>query len=151
MAIDSGRQRYRNSILTTPRRAKAPIAWWFGAAAAGCAGLLAVVDPTKPGRYAYPLCPFRSITGLDCPVCGTTRASWALLHGHVGRAFGYNALWCVAVPLLAWAWVLAVTGRWPTARHPFRWRHAGAAVLTISVAFAVARNLPWQPLRALKS
>ena len=155
-AADSGFSQCRNATLAAPRVANgafsaAKSTWWFGAAAAGAAALLAVVDPTKPGHYAYPLCPFRTITGLDCPVCGMTRSSWALLHGHVARAIGYNALWCAVMPLLAWAWVLAATGRWPTARHPFRWRHAGVAIVIIAVAFAIARNVPWQPLHALKS
>jgi Protein of unknown function (DUF2752) len=152
----SGCHQHRNSIPTAPRHARATVTpvkatQWLAATAVASTALLTVVDPTKPGRYAYPLCPFRTITGLDCPVCGTTRASWALLHGHIARAVGYNALWCMAVPLLAWAWILAATGRWPTSRHPFRWRHAGTVTITVAIVFAIARNLPWQPLRALRS
>lgn len=33
-------------------------------------------------------CPIKTITGVPCPGCGTTRAVWELLHGNI-----YSALW----------------------------------------------------------
>lgn len=40
----------------------------------------------------YPQCVFRSLTGLDCPGCGTTRALHHLLHGRIGEAFRLNPM-----------------------------------------------------------
>jgi len=59
-------------------------------------------------------CVFRSLTGLPCPSCGTTRAATAFLHGHFLTAFANN-------PLAALAGLLFVAGApiaviWTTAR-----------------------------------
>ena len=112
------------------------------------AAYLRLVDPAKPGGATLP-CPFRALTGLDCPFCGSTRAAWALVHGNPVRAFGYNALVMAMVPLALWAWGLDVRGRFGTSRHPFRRPAFWAAAGAIAAAFAVARNLPWNPWRAL--
>jgi hypothetical protein len=37
-------------------------------------------------------CAFRSLTGLPCPTCGTTRAALALLDLDLGAAFAVNPL-----------------------------------------------------------
>jgi Protein of unknown function (DUF2752) len=125
--------------------------WWYAAAAAAGTAYLYVADPTRPGNHAILPCPFKAITGLDCPGCGTTRATWAMVHGHPLRAVGYNALWCALVPLLVWAWTLDVRGTWSAARHPFHARWFAHALAATALVFAVARNLPWAPLRALHS
>ena len=44
-------------------------------------------------------CPFNSLTGWDCPFCGTQRMVRALLHCRWAEAFGYNALIMIASPL----------------------------------------------------
>ncbi len=49
----------------------------------------------------YPKCPFHSITGLQCPGCGTLRGLHALSHGHVVEAFRLNALMVIALPIAA--------------------------------------------------
>ena len=43
-----------------------------------------------------PACPFRTITGIPCPSCGTTHAAVALLHGEVLTALAANPLATVA-------------------------------------------------------
>ena len=76
------------------RRLVGPLA--VGAAAVGVVGLLAVVDPSEPGHY--PLCPFRAMTGLDCPGCGTLRGIHELATGHPVAALDRNALAILLVP-----------------------------------------------------
>ncbi len=39
-----------------------------------------------------PACPFRSLTGVPCPTCGTTHAAIAMLHGRIGAALAANPL-----------------------------------------------------------
>ena len=61
-------------------------------------------------------CVFRSLTGIPCPTCGTTRAAAAFLDGDVMTAFIYN-------PLAALAGLLFVVGApiaviWTTAKCP---------------------------------
>lgn len=60
------------------------------AVAAGAAWVLYQFDPVTAGFY--PACPFLTLTGFQCPGCGTTRALHALLHGQVGDAFRLNPL-----------------------------------------------------------
>jgi hypothetical protein len=117
-----------------------------GAVAAGAACLW-LVDPTR-GSVGLP-CPFRAVTGLDCPLCGATRATWALLHAEPARALGYNALWVAFVPLVLWAWALDVRGGFDRSGHPFRRRAFWTATVAVAAVFAVVRNLPWDPWRAL--
>jgi hypothetical protein len=122
-----------------------------GAAAAGCA-YVAIADPNK-GSSWYPQCPFKALTGLDCPGCGVTRALHALLTGHPVRALDHNALVSVAVVLgLVWFGVSKVrqrTGRPPlTLKHPTAWAVAAGVVV---VAFWVVRNLSWGPFHWLGS
>lgn len=54
-----------------------------------------------PGNSMYaPKCTFYYLTGLYCPGCGSQRALHALLHGHIGAAFGYNPLLILMLPYL---------------------------------------------------
>ena len=109
-------------------------------AAVGCAALavVAVVDPSE--RTLAPPCPMRVLTGLDCPLCGATRATHALARGDLATALDFNALYVVALPLVVVAvtwWLLR--GRVPelVQRASLRW-----AMVVTAVAFMVIRNLP---------
>ena len=46
----------------------------------------------------FPSCPFLTLTGLQCPGCGSQRAVHSLLHLDVVAAFRYNALLVVSLP-----------------------------------------------------
>ena len=45
----------------------------------------------------WPLCTFRSITGLPCFTCGSTRAGIAFLQGDLGMAWRFNPLMSLAM------------------------------------------------------
>ena len=109
--------------------------------------LLAVVDPNRPGHY--PTCPFRALTGLDCPGCGSLRAVHALSHGDVLGALDHNGLFVLFLPLLVASAVL-----WALARPQPSWlsaRYTGWAVFAVVIGWAVVRNLPLTPLMVLRS
>jgi hypothetical protein len=57
-----------------------------GIAAAGLSYLLLV-----PNEYKIP-CIFNYATGMQCPGCGLTRASMAILRGDIQAAYGFNQL-----------------------------------------------------------
>lgn len=123
-----------------PRRWAAPLATAVGAAA-GC-GLLVAVDPGESGPY--PVCPFRLLTGLWCPVCGSTRAVHALLHADLAAAAAYNVLLVLAVPVAGYAWMVWASPRLGGPRLP-RPRIAPGVwwgLLTVALAYGVLRNLP---------
>lgn len=77
--------------------------------AAGVAAVLAVlyfiVDPV--GNWWMPKCPFKILTGLQCPGCGTQRMAHALLHGHIAEAISYNYFMALAGP-----YILAFVVEW---------------------------------------
>ncbi len=110
------------------------------------AALLAMVtvfffDPTT--HAFYPVCQFHRLTGLECPGCGMTRATYALLHGEFLTALHDNALF---VFILAAAAVRASwfgLNRWRGKQNGeffrawFLW-----PLLVVTLVFTVLRNLP---------
>lgn len=101
-----------------------------------------------PAQRHVPLCPFHSVTGLWCPLCGGLRAADSVAHGQFTAALHDNALFVTALPvLLVWwlDWFLrARTG----AGYRVPARAAGVALAGLAVVFAVVRNLPFaQALR----
>lgn len=97
-------------------------------------------------------CPFRALTGWDCPLCGGTRMGGALLHGDVQAAFGFNPLalaGLVILGLLGALWTVEAAGG-PSVRlprsladrlrrvSPMHWLLVG---LFVAVIYTVARNL----------
>jgi hypothetical protein len=121
------------------QRRLAPLAVLAGGAA-GAAWLL-VQDPHEPG-HLFPRCPFRALTGLQCPACGGTRVAYDLLHLDLAAAWRDNALLLLVAPL-----ALLVLARWAAAGlrgQTYRLALGGkgsAAVLTTALAWAVVRNV----------
>ncbi|BBC28898.1 hypothetical protein SGFS_001890 [Streptomyces graminofaciens] len=123
--------------MTAPLRHRAREAWLGGAVLAAVTVAAALFDPTRPGRF--PSCPFRAVTGWDCPGCGSLRALHALTHGDVVAAVDYNALLVGFLPFGAVIWLRAVTGRFRPRVLPV-W--AARALAATVVLWAVIRNLP---------
>jgi hypothetical protein len=105
------------------------------------AAVLFFFDPTK--HSLYPVCQFHLLTGLYCPGCGATRASYQLLHGNIMTALHDNALFVMSLP------VLAARGIWflnrKRRRQPVRFFIPPAALwtfLALALVFLVLRNLP---------
>jgi hypothetical protein len=130
------------TLASGPRRWHGPAVVAVGAALAG--GLLFSLDPNQPGHY--PLCPFRALTGLDCPGCGSLRALHSLVHGDVVGALDHNALTVLAVPLLVMAWVRWARREWRGGtRSTVLDGRVLLGVAALFLVFAVVRNLPGVP------
>ena len=108
-------------------------------------GVLFLLDPGR--TRLLPSCPFRAMTGLDCPGCGSTRAVHAILHGDPVAALRLNPLLLLYSPfvgqLLLSAVSLAVTGR-PLPESRVRPSLTWLVLCTI-VAFWICRNTPLYP------
>lgn len=64
-----------------------------------CAALLLYwVNPI--GTLLMPRCPFKVLTGFDCPGCGFLRATHAALHGRLAEAWAYNRFLIYSIPYL---------------------------------------------------
>lgn len=102
----------------------------------------------EPGRSGFfPLCPFRLLTGLQCPGCGTTRALHEIVHGHFGAAFMLNPLLLIASPFLIWAFlrytIIVMNGGMPRRNAlpaPYIY-----AIFFVVVGFWIFRNTTFYP------
>ncbi|WP_157610497.1 DUF2752 domain-containing protein [Spirillospora albida] len=111
--------------------------------AASAVAYVAAVDPNDDGHY--PTCPFLSLTGYQCPGCGSLRTVHALAHGELRTAAGLNPLAVAMVPVLVFFWL-----RWTAARaadRPARTRAGDPrliwALLAVVLLFWLVRNLPF--------
>ena len=62
-----------------------------GALVAGALGYIGLVDPHQPDSF-FPVCPFRLLTGWNCPACGGLRMVHDVLHGDLAAAISDNIL-----------------------------------------------------------
>lgn len=96
--------------------------------------------------YTLPVCPIKALTGLDCPGCGSARATLALTRLDLPAALDFNLLLPLWLSLLAWsllAWILSPVH---PLRNPLKHRYAMGLYITITAAFWVLRLVP-NPLR----
>jgi Protein of unknown function (DUF2752) len=129
-----------------PKLAVRPSPGIFAMAALAFAGIagaavLFFFDPSK--NNFYPLCQFHLLTGLYCPGCGATRASYQLLHGNFLMALHDNALFVVSLAALAARCVWFLKRRMN--HQPVRFfipPNALWAFLPVALIFVVLRNLP---------
>ena len=115
---------------------------WLGVAGVSLLGLVAWFKPD--GQSFYPRCFLYVTTGIQCPGCGATRATHALLRGDWGTAWRLNPFWVSVAPLMAWsylAWLVDDLWRWRWPQ-PLGNRYVLAVLLGLAGAFGVARNLP---------
>ena len=112
------------------------------------AAYLFVFEPGKSGFF--PACPFRSLTGLLCPGCGTTRALHEIVHGDFAAAFMLNPLLLLGLPFLLFALlrysVTVLRGGVPRPNAlpaPYIY-----ALFVLIVSFWVFRNTPFYPFVA---
>ncbi|WP_051621377.1 DUF2752 domain-containing protein [Leeuwenhoekiella sp. MAR_2009_132] len=65
-------------------------------------GLLIFYKTYNPEVHSFfPKCPFLSITGLQCPGCGSQRAIHHILNGHLVSAIKQNAMLVIAIPYVS--------------------------------------------------
>ncbi|EUA41236.1 hypothetical protein I549_3084 [Mycobacterium avium subsp. avium 2285 (R)] len=69
-------------------------------ALSGALGYIGLADPHDPASI-YPPCPFKWLTGWNCPFCGGLRMTHDLLHGDLWAAVHDNVFLLAAVPTLA--------------------------------------------------
>ena len=106
----------------------------------GAGVVAAVVDPTDGPA----VCPFRLATGLDCPLCGATRAVHSFATGHPLRAMDHNLLITIAIPLLVIGLVAAAVAarRGRPVRLPAMPRSVWVGLTVVVGVFWLLRNLP---------
>ncbi|HIE23389.1 MAG TPA: DUF2752 domain-containing protein [Candidatus Korarchaeota archaeon] len=62
--------------------------------------LFATVVPMEPGQeelsFPWIACPYKSMTGRPCPLCGSTRAFIHTAHGNLSDAWRLNPIGMIA-------------------------------------------------------
>jgi hypothetical protein len=128
------------SAASTSHRSRLLTTVGTGAVFAGALTYVGLVDPHRSGSL-FPQCPFKWLTGWNCPACGGLRMTHDLLHGDLTAAVVDNVFLLVGLPALL-AWILLR-------------RHQGKRVMTVpawvvvgvaAVTWTVVRNLPGFPL-----
>lgn len=107
------------------------------------AGGLAYVGLGNPHSqsFVFPPCPFKALTGLNCPACGGLRMTHDVLHGDFTAALFDNAFLLIGLPLLfAWVLVRRATGK-PISTTPTL-----VVIVVAAVTWTVVRNLPGFPM-----
>lgn len=107
--------------------------------------ILYFFNPSTSG--VYPPSPFRALTGLYCPGCGTLRALHHLLHGHIITAFGLNPLMMLALPYLIYSYIsysapVILEREIPQIFIKANWIWL---ILKVILAYWVLRNIPFAP------
>jgi hypothetical protein len=119
------------------------------ATVSGVVAVLYLFSPYDSGLYAT--CPFKALTDLHCPGCGTLRGLHELFHGHLGTAFGLNPLMVLSLPFVAFSIIKYITAgilgraeRRIFIPSVFIWSLLGVIIL-----FWILRNLPYYPFTLL--
>lgn len=115
-----------------------------------CGGLILFRFSPLENRW-YPTCPFKKLTGLYCPGCGSTRASYHLIHAHWGSSLRYHPLVLPMMPILILLFVRYFyqffTGReyrvWGL--YPFT-----VFLLIFFILFWILRNIPLECFELLR-
>jgi len=96
------------------------------------------------GAGWMPGCFFRKLTGLECPGCGMTRATYAVLHGHFMEAFRLNPVGFILFPLAMIGLSFEVLG-WVRGKDDFfrlsvgKW--GSIIIAAILIIWGIVRNL----------
>ena len=128
---------------------------YFALITAGVLVLAIIYYRFNPAKYSFfPKCPFHSLTGLDCPGCGSQRAFFFLLHGNIADAMRKNLLLVISIPFLLIHFfyriksvILQKDYRWAIIYHPL----TPKIIFAIVVVFWIARNIPVHPFSYLSA
>lgn len=111
-----------------------------GLLAAGALAYVGLADPHRPG-FLFPACPFKLLTGWNCPACGGLRMTHDLLNGNFAAAVVDNVFLLVGLPVL----VLWTIWRIRQGRRVFT-VPAIVVIAVATIAWTITRNMPGFPL-----
>jgi hypothetical protein len=143
-AVLAPAERLRDSRRSHRLRAPVGVALGIGLATVA----LRFHDPHDRGSWGF--CPFKAVTGWDCPACGGLRAVNDLTHGRIDAAAHSNLAFAIALPFLVggWTWWFARTWRDEPVQPVTVRSHRSPGLVPVAVAAALAvftvwRNTPW--------
>ena len=122
--------------------------WWLVVALLATAVAGVVFYLFNPSQYNfYPRCAMYTLTGLYCPGCGSQRALYYLVHGHLAAALRCNLLLMLSLPFAA-VYAARWAVRWVTGEALPRFAPSNRAILlfgAVLVVFTILRNIHLAP------
>lgn len=121
--------------------------------AAGFLSYFYFLDPHKETGH-FLACPFRMLTGWDCPGCGSQRLIHDLLHLNFAEAFHDNALLFISLPFVMYILGIFIANHVFGSHYRVKIFYKNGFVLGVFlllVGFGIARNLPFTPFSYLLS
>ncbi len=93
----------------------------------------------------FPPCPFRELTGLKCPGCGSQRAIHHLLNLNIQAALSHNVAMVLSIPYIIFGafldWKKPISKTWRKWRQRLYGEKAIYMVLFLILSFWVIRNI----------
>jgi hypothetical protein len=71
------------------------------------------IIPIEWVENQHSICIYKNLTGNECYGCGMTRAILYAMHFQFEKAFQYNKLFVIVLPLLIYIWIKTVIKLWP--------------------------------------
>lgn len=102
----------------------------------------------NPENFSFSSCPVKIVSGLDCPLCGGTRATHFLLRGDFAAALELNIFVVALFPMLILFLYWNIFSLWK--RNVWKIPKVSYLFLFLLVVFGIVRNLPFswaEPLR----
>ncbi len=124
---------------------------WFFLSLVVLTGIYIVKNFNPELNSFFPPCIFHEITGLYCPGCGMTRATYSILNLEIKKAFGYNQLFFILIPVLIYMGIKQVFnlkkyGELKPIRFPYWFT---ISLLFLVFLFWILRNIPIYPFKYL--
>ena len=93
-------------------------------------------------------CPFKLLSGYNCPGCGSQRAIHQLLHGNITSAFQLNPLMVLSLPLIMYGLGTRVYNYVFEASHRVKIFYSNIFIysyFSVAIVYWVLRNLSIYP------
>jgi len=96
-----------------------------------------------PAQFAFfPRCPFKMLTGLSCPGCGSQRALHQLLHLNILQAIRSNILLVILIPVCFFAFFAALfKDKFPRLYKAFHNHIFSLSICALILIWWVVRNI----------
>ncbi|MDR2680611.1 MAG: DUF2752 domain-containing protein [Tannerella sp.] len=104
-----------------------------------------------PSDYAFfPKCPVYTLTGYECPGCGSQRAFYNFFQGNFLTAFRYNSLMFTLIPYVLWGIYIEYIAnlsddRRQRLRNIFFGKWAILVLAVVIIVYTILRNIVNKP------
>ena len=109
------------------------------------ATVLVIFFYIDPNIYPFfPKCPFLTITGLECPGCGSQRSFHQLLHLNIGAAFKQNPLVVIFGPYILlglYIEYIADKNKFKKVKSVLFGNYAAITILVVIMGYWIGRNI----------